>query len=273
VSRAELVDALLGDLAAESAELDARLADLPAAQWLRPTPAEGWDIRDTVTHLHSSDLAALLAATDPDGFAEFVAQMRSPEGQAVGGFVEGSVAAGRAVEPLQLLEDWRAGRLRLASALRQVPDGARIPWFGPPMSVPSFITARLMETWAHGQDVVDALGQTRAATPRLRHIAEIGVRAAPFAYAINGLEMPATPLRVELAAPHGEIWAWGPDDADDRVSGPALDFCLLVTQRRHRYDLELDIRGDGAQQWAAIAQAYAGAPGGGREPRQGSGAQ
>jgi uncharacterized protein (TIGR03084 family) len=271
MSRAELVASLLGDLAAESEDLDARVADLPAVEWRRPTPAEGWDIRDTVTHLNSSDLAALRAATDPDGFEQFVAQMRSPEGQAVGGFVEGSVTEGRSVDPLQLLTNWRTDRLRLAAALREVPDGARIPWFGPPMSVPSFITARLMETWAHGQDVVDALGQTRQATPRLRHIAEIGVRATPFAYAINGVEMPTSPLRVELEAPDGQLWTWGPPDAEDRVSGPALDFCLLVTQRRHRDDLALTIHGSGARQWATIAQAYAGTPGRGREPHHGPG--
>jgi uncharacterized protein (TIGR03084 family) len=267
VSRAELVESLLADLAAESDDLDARVADLPDDEWRRPTPAEGWDIRDTITHLHASDLAALQASTEPEGFEQWVATLRSPESQEGGGFVEASVADGRSVQPLQLLKNWRADRMRLAAALRAVPDGVRIPWFGPPMSVPSFITARLMETWAHGQDVVDALGQTREATPRLRHIAEIGVRATPFAYAINGLEPPASPLRVELEASGGEVWTWGPPDADDRVSGTALDFCLLVTQRRHRDDLALRFDGAGAQRWATIAQAYAGAPGGGREPQ------
>ncbi len=270
MSRAELVESLLADLAAESDDLDARVADLPADEWSRPTPAEGWDIRDTITHLHASDGAAVRASTDPEGFEEWIAQLRSPESQAAGGFVEASVAEGRSVKPLQLLNNWRADRMRLAAALRAAPDGARIPWFGPPMSVPSFITARLMETWAHGQDVVDALGQTREATPRLRHIAEIGVRATPFAYAINGLTPPSSPLRVELEASSGEVWAWGPADADDRVRGPALDFCLLVTQRRHRDDLALAFEGTGARQWATIAQAYAGAPGGGREPQHGS---
>jgi uncharacterized protein (TIGR03084 family) len=121
--------------------------------------------------------------------------------------------------------------------------------------------------------VVDALGQAREATPRLRHVAEIGVRARPFAYAVNGLAVPQSPLRVELEAPGGEHWTWGPPDAADRVSGPALDFCLLVTQRRHGDDLKLAVEGSGAHQWATIAQAYAGTAGGGREPMGGTAAR
>ncbi len=168
-----------------------------------------------------------------------------------------------------MLDVWRADRERLVAALGAAADGARVPWFGPAMSVASFITARLMETWAHGQDVVDALGQSREATPRLRHVAEIGVRARPFAYAINGLQMPEQPVYVELAAPGGEVWTWGPADAADTVTGSALDFCLLVTQRRHRDDVDLTVTGEAAAQWMGIAQAYAGAAGSGRRPRGG----
>jgi uncharacterized protein (TIGR03084 family) len=260
------VSSLLADLAAESADLDARVADLTAAAWMTPTPAAGWDIRDTITHLHQTDVDALLALSDSAGFASFMEGVRAAEADAsASGHVEASVAAGRSTDPLQLLENWRADRERLTAALGDVAEGTRVPWFGPAMSVPSFITARLMETWAHGQDVVDALGQSRDATPRLRHDAEIGVRARPFAYAVNGLEMPSAPVHVELLAPGGEVWTWGPAEATQTVSGTALDFCLLVTQRRHRDDVKLTITGDDAVQWMAIAQAYAGAAGGGRE--------
>lgn len=273
MSRAALVEELLADLAAESADLDARVAQLPAAAWLTSTPSAGWDIRDTLTHLHQTDLDALFALADPGGFTAFIERAYAAElkpGEL--GHVEGTVDAGRSTDPLQLLADWRADRARLDAALRAVPEGVRVPWFGPAMSVPSFITARLMETWAHGQDVVDALGQTREGTSRLRHVAEIGVRARPFAYLINGLEPRASPVRVELVAPEGELWSWGPATADDTVHGPALDFCLLVTQRRHRDDVKLTVTGDGAVQWIAIAQAYAGAAGSGREPLGGSSA-
>ena len=271
MSRAALVSSLLADLDAESADLDARVAQLSAAGWLRPTPAAGWDIRDTITHLHQTDVDALLALSDPAEFARFIEGVQVAEADPGRlGHVEASVVAGRVMDPLGLLEDWRADRARLVAALGAVTEGVRVPWFGPAMSVPSFITARLMETWAHGQDIVDALGQNREATPRLRHVAEIGVRARPFAYAINGLEMPAAPVYVELQAAGGEVWSWGPADAADTISGSALDFCLLVTQRRHRDDVKLTVTGADAAQWMAIAQAYAGSAGGGRERLDGT---
>jgi uncharacterized protein (TIGR03084 family) len=268
----QLVIELLDDLAAESSDLDAIVAQLPYDSWFQPTPAAGWDVRDAITHLHQTDLDGLLALRDPEAFARVLAIATEAELDPTKvGHVDGTVAAGRAVEPDVLLAAWRADRALLADALRELPSGVRIPWFGPPMSVASFISARLMETWAHGQDVVDALGVDRAPTERLRHVAEIGIRARPFAYAINGLALPADPLRVELLAPGGEVWTWGPADAADVVSGPALDFCLLVTQRRHLADLRLEAVGPGAQQWLPMAQAFAGPPGGGREPLQAEG--
>jgi uncharacterized protein (TIGR03084 family) len=137
------------------------------------------------------------------------------------------------------------------------------------MAARSFITARLMETWAHGCDIADTLGRTPPVSARLRHIAHIGVRARPYAYMVNGLDVPATDVRVELAAPDGDIWSWGDDpDVSDLVRGTALDFCLVVTQRRHMADTALEITGDAARQWMGIAQAFAGPPGGGREPGQ-----
>jgi uncharacterized protein (TIGR03084 family) len=125
-----------------------------------------------------------------------------------------------------------------------------------------------METWAHGQDVADALGVTRVPSDRLRHVAHIGVGARTFSYLANGLEVPTELVRVELTAPGGTVWTWGPADAANRVNGPALDFCLVVTQRRHRDDTALEATGPLADQWLSIAQAFAGPPGGGRRAGQ-----
>jgi uncharacterized protein (TIGR03084 family) len=136
------------------------------------------------------------------------------------------------------------------------------------MSAVSSITARIMETWAHGQDVADALDVERVPTDRLRHVAFIGARALPNSYQARGLSVPTTPVVVELQAPSGETWTFGPEDATDRVRGPALDFCLAVTQRRHLHDLDLDLDGAVAREWLSIAQAFAGPPGPGRKPGQ-----
>ncbi len=180
------------------------------------------------------------------------------------GFVDEGAEEVAAAPPDQLLADWRRTRARLHDELLAVADGRKLPWFGPPMSAASMATARLMETWAHGLDVADTLGVKRPATARLRSIAHIGVRTRDFAFAINGLTPPAEPFRVELRAPDGSTWSWGPDDAAQRVTGSAEDFCMLVTQRRPREALDVTAEGDDAQQWLTIAQAFAGPPGPGR---------
>ncbi len=260
-----LLNGLVDDLVAEGTDLDERVAPLDEAGWATPTPAEGWDIRDTINHLRFFDRDALLAVADPDAFGRLLGAL----GDDAGTYVEKLTAEGRADHPREVLGAWRTGRISLAGALRRLEPGARVPWFGPPMSPASFISARLMETWAHGQDVVDALGQVRPPTPRLRSVAELGVRARPFSYAVRGLRLPDRPVRVELAAPGGETWTWGPEEAADAgglISGPALDFCLLVTQRRHRDDLSLRVTGGAAEEWMGIAQAFAGPPGAGRQP-------
>jgi uncharacterized protein (TIGR03084 family) len=143
-----------------------------------------------------------------------------------------------------------------------------VPWFGMHMSAASSLTARLMETWAHGQDIADALGTRREPTNRLRHVAHLGVAARPFSFANRGRPLPAQPVRVELLSPGRDMWLWGPPEAADRVTGSALDFCLAVTQRRHLDDTSLLISGPVATEWMSIAQAFAGPPGPGRRPGQ-----
>ena len=174
-----------------------------------------------------------------------------------------------ALAPADLLARWREGRAALADALLAVPEGTRIAWFGPPMSPTSMATARLMETWAHGLDVADALGAPHSVSDRMQHVVHLGVRTRNFAFSAHGLEPPAEEFRVELVAPGGETWTYGPEDAAQTVRGSAYHFCLLVTQRRHRADLDLVATGADADRWLDIAQAFAGPPGAGREPAAG----
>jgi uncharacterized protein (TIGR03084 family) len=181
--------------------------------------------------------------------------------------VDDGAEAGAGLPAGELLARWRDGRTALDKALRASPPGARFPWYGPPMSAASMATARLMETWAHGLDVADALGVVRPPTDRLRHVARIGVRTRDFAFGVQGLTAPEEEFRVELVAPSGDLWAYGPEGAAQRVTGPALDFCLLVTQRAHRADLALQATGPDADRWLDIAQAFAGPPGDGRPPK------
>ncbi|MFW0783929.1 TIGR03084 family metal-binding protein [Gordonia sp. CPCC 206044] len=260
-----IVDGVVADLTAQSAELDDLVSTLDDEAWSRPTPAPGWTIAHQIAHLAWTDEVAALAATDPDAFGA----LASAALENATGFVDDAAAAGAACSPAQILADWRRGRAALADALRAVPDGEKIPWFGPPMSAASMATARLMETWAHGLDVADALDVHPEPTDRIRAVVHIGVRTRDFAYIVNGLTPPAAAFRYEITAPSGDVWTWGPDDAADVVRGPAVDFCQLVTQRRALADLDLEIIGDQARQWSGIAQAFAGPPGAGRAPSTG----
>lgn len=253
---------VLADLRAESESLDPLVAALPEEGWRRATAAPGWTVAHQIAHLAWTDARALLAVRDADAFRRAAeTALGSPHT-----FVDEGAAEGAARPAAALLADWRAGRAALSAALAGVPRGRRLPWYGPPMSAAGMATARLMETWAHGEDVAEALGVRREPTARLRHVAWIGVRARDFAYAVRGLAPPGAPFRVELRAPGGVLWAHGPEDAAQRVTGPALDFCRLVTQRTHRDDTALRAVGTDAEHWLGIAQAFAGPPGAGRAP-------
>jgi uncharacterized protein (TIGR03084 family) len=182
------------------------------------------------------------------------------------GFVDVEARAGAKAPAAEILARWRAGRSALVAMLRGYPEGEKLPWYGPPMSPTSMATARFMETWAHALDVYEALAIAPERTDRIRHVAHLGVRTRDFAFGVHGLEPPAEQFRVVLTAPSGEVWQWGPDDATQVVTGSAYDFCLRVTQRRHRDDLDLVATGPDADRWLDIAQAFAGPSGAGREP-------
>ncbi|MFF8728002.1 TIGR03084 family metal-binding protein [Streptomyces sp. NPDC015171] len=255
---------VIDDLCAESGELDLLVAELSPEQWDLSTPAPGWTVAHQIAHLAWTDRSALVAVTDAGAFQALIeTALAAPDS-----FVDEGAEEGAALPPEKLLATWRTGRTALAEALRAAPPGARFPWYGPPMSAASMATARLMETWAHAMDVADALGVVRPPTDRLRHVARIGVRTRDFSYGVHGLTPPAAEFRVELTAPSGELWTYGAQDAAQRVTGPALDFCLLVTQRAHRDDLALTAVGPDADHWLDIAQAFAGPPGTGRPPKE-----
>jgi uncharacterized protein (TIGR03084 family) len=253
------VDELCDDLRAERSDLLALVESLDEGGWRQPTPAPGWSILDQLTHLAWFDDAARQAIDDPDGFRAHRPAVLAD----VDGFVARVAQANRHRSGAEV-QDWlrRAGDQLLASASAADPD-VRIPWYGPDMSVGSNVTARIMETWAHGQDVADALGVTRQPTDRLRHVAFIGWRSLPNSFHAHRRPVPTEPVRVEL-----DGVTLGPAEATNVVQGPLLDFCLVVTQRRHPDDTRLTAEGDVAREWMRIAQAFAGPPGVGRRPGQ-----
>jgi uncharacterized protein (TIGR03084 family) len=257
---------LLADLAAEQAALDTVLARMTEAQWDLASPSPGWLVRDQVTHLAHFDEAAALAITDADAFrADAVAARASVDR---GTYEARYLGRGRALKSSELRAWWRGAGERLLAAARPIDPKARLPWYGPEMGAATFVTARLMETWSHGLDVVDAVGIPRPDTDRLRHVVFLGVRTREFSYVTRGLAPDTTPVYVELTAPSGATWTHGDTTAANRIAGSATDFCRVVTQRRNVADTDLRITGAAAQNWMRVAQAFAGPPGEGRRPGQ-----
>jgi uncharacterized protein (TIGR03084 family) len=258
-----LLDDLLADLKAESDQLWSVVSGLDEEGWRTPTPAAGWDVATQIAHLLWTDEVAVLAATDKEQWdAVVLLAIDDPEG-----YVDAEARQVAQLAPAALLARWGKAREDLTRALRELPAGEKMPWFGPPMSAASMATARFMETWAHALDVYDALGTRPEPTDRVRHVAHLGVRTRNFAFSVHGLEPPPEEFLVQLTAPSGETWSWGPAGATQTVTGSAYDFCLLVTQRVHRDDTDLVATGADAEKWLTIAQAFAGPAGEGRSPR------
>jgi uncharacterized protein (TIGR03084 family) len=254
-----LLDDLIADLDAETTQLQQVVDDAGDAGWTAVTPAAGWTVATQVAHLVWTDEVAVLAATDQEAWDAIVLQaIADPEG-----FVDAGAPELARLPRDQLRHRWLVAGAAQRNALRGYPEGQRMPWFGPPMSPASMATARFMETWAHSRDVHDALGVEQPVTDRIKHVAHLGVRTRGYAYRTHGLNPPADDVRVTLTAPSGDTWTFGPEDAADTVTGSALDFCLLVTQRVHRDATDLVATGE-AERWLGIAQAFAGPPGEGR---------
>ena len=252
------IESLIADLRAEQESVDAVLAQVDDAAWQTDTPAAGWKVQDQVAHLTFFDGAVTQAISDPDAFK--AAQSDRAEDD---DYVNTAAKQLVALPAAELWQKWKNGREAMYSAFRDADPTQRYPWYGPAMSVASACTARIMETWAHGQDICDGLGIQREPSERLKHVLFIGYRARPFAYANRGMTLPEGDIRLELTGPDGDTWTFGDSDTDI-IRGSALDMALLVTQRRHRADTSLTAEGPLAEEFLDVAQAFAGPPGGGR---------
>ncbi|WP_409465478.1 TIGR03084 family metal-binding protein [Amycolatopsis sp. GA6-003] len=255
---------VLSDFLAEGDDLEDLLAGLAPEHWRLPTPAPGWTVAHQVAHLASVFRMAALSAGDPERFAAMAAGLSDD--------FEANVAAALAGylgdPPDRLLRRWREERIAAAKALGSGPLDRIVPWLVRPMPASFLGAAGVMELFAHGQDVADAVGVRREYTDRIEHLVGFAVRNRDFGFEVRGLAAPKDPFRFELTAPSGAQWAYGPADAPQRVTGSAVDFCLLTTRRRHRDDLDVRAEGRDADRWLDVAQAYRGPSGEGRRPGQ-----
>jgi uncharacterized protein (TIGR03084 family) len=254
----------MAGLTAEGDELHRLLAGLDEPSWVLPTPAPGWTIAHQVAHLAATFKLAGLAAADAGAFGKLASTL-SPD------FDENvRVAMGPYLylPSDRLLAAFRAELTEATEALAAVPEGSVVPWLVNPLPPAVLAAAGMMELFGHGHDIRDTLRIARPRTDRIAPLVAFAVRTRDFGYQARGLQAPAEEFRFELTAPSGALWTFGPQDAEQRITGDAYDFCLLVTRRRHPDDLRLQATGLVARHWLGIAQAYRGPAGDGRRPGQ-----
>ncbi|WP_019849639.1 TIGR03084 family metal-binding protein [Desulfitobacterium sp. PCE1] len=245
--------AILSDLLAEQSLVDTLVSDLSEEQWLKPLPVEMWNIKDAIIHIAFFDYAAnKLMSGEAEDLVK-LADAESGQDQYV------RATSFHHLTGAEVLSWWREERTRMAASFYEKNSKDRIPWApGLPMSAKSLASARLMELWAHSVDIYDALGLEPVVRERITSTLFLSWQARPNAYRINDLEMPATPIYLELILPSGEIWAKGEPSAENRIKGSAKDWALVAIRRRNWMDTDLEVVGEEAQRYASIVQTYAG---------------
>lgn len=243
------------DFLGETEALASLLERLEGEIWDQPTRFKGWTPNDILVHLHFWNRMVDLSLTAPEEFA-------SVAGSVAEALSKGSL---RAVENARVPErgpELRALWLETARAIAgrwaDVDPRRRLPWVGPDMSARSSMTARLMETWAHGQAIFDLLEQPRPENDRIRNVVVLGVNAFGWSHRVNGWDVPDPMPELHLTAPSGAVWTFGGPDAENRITGSATEFAQVVTQTRNIADTALDVQGPVATRWMQSAQCFAG---------------
>jgi len=256
-SAARLSQAL--DFCDECDALHSALENAPAEAWVEPTQFKGWTFDDILGHLYFFDHAAEIAARSRDEIQALFCEIAAASATGVS-LIDYSRRWLDGCAGSDLLERWRGQYQRLADVYAAFEPDHRLAWAGPDMSARSFMSARQMETWAHGQAIFDALGIDRVEHDRLRNIAVMGVNTFGWTFRVNRREVPAVRPYVRLTSPSGALWEWNEPATAERVEGSAVDFCRVVTQTRNLLDTNLAVTGDVARQWMESAQCFAGPP-------------
>ena len=251
-------------LNAAGQQVDSLVSGLDEAGWATPTPAPGWTVAHQIAHLAATFRLAELAVRAPEQFRGLSGSL----GPDFNANVRHAMAPYLSEPHDVLLKRWRDELTAVDAAMAGTPPAQLVPWLVRPLPAAVLAAAGMMELFAHGQDIADGLGVRREAPAGLRYLVDFVTRTWDFGYQAHGIETPAVQLRFEVTAPSGETWSFGPADSEERVTGPAIDLCLLATRRRHRDDLALSADGSEAQRWLDLAQAYRGPAGPGRKPGQ-----
>ena len=246
------------DFRDESSALLSLLDTLSDADWARGTQFKHWTPNDIVAHLHMGNYAADLSLQGGDAFTAFRRTMAA--GRKDGRRLDAAHPWLGGIKNRELLMRWRDYYCEMADRFALADPKRRVKWFGPDMSVLSSISARLMETWAHGQAIYDLCGKTRIDNDRIKNIAIIGINTFRWTFANRGIEPPEVRPSIRLLAPSGSSWDWPQQASDDLIEGAATEFCQVVAQTRNVADTTLKVTGPTATAWMAIAQCFAGPP-------------
>ena len=256
---ANALQSVVSDLRAEGDELYTLLSEMDTGYWTARSTFKNWSVWDVVAHLHFADLMASKSLQSAQLFKDMMREVR--EAGAPQKYTDQLLKSGEHfINGPDLLVRWRELFLQMCSDLENADPEERFAWVGPGMKARMFATARLMETWAHGWEIYDLMGLQRRHSDRIKNIVAIGVRTFGWTFTNRKLPVPETAPYVELTAPSGDIWTFNDESAGHHVKGSAVDFSQVVTQVRNVADTQLDVRGDNAIAWMAIAQCFAGPP-------------
>jgi len=220
----------------QQAELAALLANCDQADWVQPSRCDGWTVADVVLHLaQTNELATASAAGRfTDGANELGRGV--DRASSIDDAADRAVARDRHLTTAEVWRRWESSVHSLRDALGACEPDRRVEWVAGTLSARTLATTRLAETWIHTGDVADALGGEPGGDEsnggdRLRLIARLAWRTLPYAFALHGQEL-AGPVAFELVGPGGEQWIFEPDGpAVTRISGDALDLCLVAARR------------------------------------------
>ena len=235
------------------------LADLlkskPDLDWDRATQFKNWTINDVIVHLHFWNRAADLALTDEAAFMELIKDLMAKLQSGGLRDFENEAVKQRGDA---LFSIWQSFYREMAARWADVDPKRRLKWAGPEMSARSSMTARQMETWAHGQEVFDLVGEFREDTDRIKNIVIMGINTFGWSYKVRGLTPPEGMPTVKLKSPSGQVWVFG--EGEDTIEGDAVGFAQVVTQTRNVADTNLVCTGAVATEWMEHAQCFAGPP-------------
>ncbi|PQM56506.1 MAG: TIGR03084 family protein [Rhodobacteraceae bacterium] len=247
------------DFLKESKALHDLMVGRKKSDFRKITQFKDWAISDVFGHLYIFNLAAIKTLESSLTFDSFFKPIW--QGLEAGqSFLEVQTPFLKNYDDLGVFEIWWKSCLDIHKAYSEVDPKRRVKWAGPEMSARSSITARQMETWAHGHEIFDCLGISRREEDYIENIVHMGVSTFGWTFVNRQLPVPGEAPYVSLILPSGKFVSYNEESNSSFVKGDAVDFCQVVTQTRNILDTSLKIKGEAARQWMNLAQCFAGRP-------------